>query len=87
MSKNLATEVIIQIVGVMCIDNHWVSQASVAQRKGRAGRCQAGESFHLFPRSKYEKFIDYSMPEILRTSLTRIVLDTKVGQHVLSRPF
>ncbi|XP_017778938.1 PREDICTED: ATP-dependent RNA helicase DHX36-like [Nicrophorus vespilloides] len=64
--------------GIACIDNHWISKASMAQRKGRAGRVKPGESFHLYPKSKYNEFIDYSLPEILRTSLTKIVLDGKV---------
>ncbi|XP_018577775.1 putative ATP-dependent RNA helicase DHX30 [Anoplophora glabripennis] len=64
--------------GVNCIDNHWISKASADQRKGRAGRVQPGECFHLYTREKYESFPDYSLPEIQRTSLTKIVLDSKV---------
>lgn len=62
----------------MCIDNRWISKASATQRKGRAGRCQAGECYHLYPKSKHLEMESYSMPEILRTSLTKIVLDSKV---------
>lgn len=62
----------------MCLDNHWVSQANVHQRIGRAGRVQPGKSYHLYPRSKYEKFTKFALPEILCTSLTKIVLDSKV---------
>ncbi|KAF5280407.1 hypothetical protein FQR65_LT03216 [Abscondita terminalis] len=64
--------------GIICIDNHWISKASALQRKGRAGRIQPGECFHLYTKSKFNDFIDYSIPEILRTSLTKIVLDSKV---------
>lgn len=37
-----------------------------------------GESFHLYTKSKYDNFPKYTDPEILRTSLTKIVLDSKV---------
>lgn len=48
------------------------------QRKGRAGRVQPGESYHLYTRDKYNTFPQYSIPEILRTSLTKVVLDSKI---------
>ncbi|XP_074042224.1 ATP-dependent RNA helicase DHX30 [Leptinotarsa decemlineata] len=66
------------VKGIKCIDNHWISKASATQRKGRAGRCCPGESFHLYTRAKYDAFAEYSLPEILRTSLSKIVLDCKV---------
>lgn len=64
--------------GVICIDNYWISQSSMAQRKGRAGRVQPGESFHLYPKSKFDSFSAFTDPEILKTSLTKIVLNSKV---------
>ena len=33
---------------------HWTSQASVVQRRGRAGRCQPGLCFNLFTRQRFE---------------------------------
>ncbi|CAH1260828.1 unnamed protein product [Diabrotica balteata] len=63
--------------GIKCIDNHWISKASATQRSGRAGRVQPGQCYHLYTRSKYESFEEYSLPEIMRTSLTKIVLDSK----------
>lgn len=62
----------------MCLDNYWISKANAIQRRGRAGRCQPGECYHLYPRHRYESFSNHSLPEILRTSLTKIVLDSKV---------
>ncbi|VEN38426.1 unnamed protein product [Callosobruchus maculatus] len=64
--------------GVNCIDSYWISKASATQRKGRAGRVQPGESYHMYTSEKYREFEEYSIPEIMRTSLTKIVLDSKV---------
>lgn len=65
--------------GLMCLDNHWISQANVCQRAGRAGRVQRGQCFHMYTKSKYEEEMSqYAMPEILCTSLTKVVLDSKV---------
>ncbi|KAL3289179.1 hypothetical protein HHI36_003615 [Cryptolaemus montrouzieri] len=64
--------------GVMCIDNHWISRSSMDQRRGRAGRCRPGESFHLYPKAKAETVPEFSLPEMLRVSLTKVVLDSKV---------
>lgn len=60
------------------MDNHWISKASVRQRKGRAGRVKPGESFHLYTKAKYDSLEEYSLPEIQTTSLNKIVLDCKV---------
>lgn len=64
--------------GISYLDNYWISRASANQRKGRAGRCQSGECFHLYPKSKYLMMDSYTMPEIMRKSLTKIVLDCKL---------
>ncbi|KAB0800786.1 hypothetical protein PPYR_06525 [Photinus pyralis] len=64
--------------GIVCIDYHWISKASAKQRKGRAGRCQHGECYHLYPQFHHDSFMEYSIPEILRTSLTKIVLNSKI---------
>lgn len=64
--------------GVATMDNHWASQSSIRQRTGRAGRTRSGESFHMFTKNKFDKMEPYSLPEILRMSLTKIVLDAKV---------
>ncbi|XP_056634981.1 ATP-dependent RNA helicase DHX30-like isoform X1 [Diorhabda sublineata] len=63
--------------GIKCVDNNWISKASAIQRCGRAGRVQPGQSFHLYTQSKHDCFEEYTLPEILRTSLTKIVLDSK----------
>lgn len=61
----------------MCIDNHWISKSNVEQRKGRAGRVKEGDCYHMYPKSKLETLPQFPIPEILRVSLTKVVLDTK----------
>lgn len=65
-------------LGINCIDNYWISKASARQRKGRAGRVKAGESYHLYTAQKFNDFEEYSMPEIKTTSLNKILLVCKV---------
>ncbi|CAH9064353.1 unnamed protein product [Cuscuta epithymum] len=60
-----------------CLLPSWISKASARQRKGRAGRVQPGECFHLYPRCVYESFADYQLPELLRTPLQSLCLQIK----------
>ncbi|XP_011641482.1 putative ATP-dependent RNA helicase DHX30, partial [Pogonomyrmex barbatus] len=60
-----------------CISNQWVSRANIQQRKGRAGRVQAGESYHLITKKEYEKLKAHPLPEVLCSSLEKLILDTK----------
>ncbi|XP_016102665.1 ATP-dependent RNA helicase DHX29-like [Sinocyclocheilus grahami] len=52
----------------------FVSKASALQRQGRAGRVQEGFCFRLYPKFRFESFIDYSIPEILRVPLEELCL-------------
>nr|XP_046264175.1 ATP-dependent RNA helicase DHX30 [Scatophagus argus] len=63
---------------VSCLDTVWVSRSNVTQRKGRAGRCQPGQSYHLFPRKQLESMTTFPIPEILRTPLESLVLQAKI---------
>ncbi|PWA42003.1 hypothetical protein CTI12_AA548740 [Artemisia annua] len=60
-----------------CLLPSWISQASARQRKGRAGRVQSGECYHLYPRCVYEAFSEYQLPELLRTPLNSLCLQIK----------
>ncbi|CAI8607078.1 unnamed protein product [Vicia faba] len=60
-----------------CLLPSWISQASARQRRGRAGRVQPGESYHLYPKCVYEAFSEYQLPELLRTPLNSLCLQIK----------
>nr|DAD35473.1 TPA_asm: hypothetical protein HUJ06_006113 [Nelumbo nucifera] len=60
-----------------CLLPSWISKAAAQQRRGRAGRIQPGDCYHLYPRCVYDSFADYQMPEILRTPLQSLCLQIK----------
>lgn len=60
-----------------CLLPSWISKVSAKQRRGRAGRVQPGECYHLYPRCVYDAFADYQLPEILRTPLQSLCLQIK----------
>ena len=51
-----------------------INKSSAEQRKGRAGRIQAGKCFRLYSQEEYEAMEDQSKPEILRVHLGQAVL-------------
>ncbi|CAB0038307.1 unnamed protein product [Trichogramma brassicae] len=67
--------------GLSAVDTHFVSQANIKQRKGRAGRVTEGESYHFITRDQYESLELYPKPEVLRVSLEKVVLDSKTYSH------
>lgn len=60
-----------------CLLPAWISKVSAQQRRGRAGRVQPGECYHLYPRCVYDAFTEYQLPEILRTPLQSLCLQIK----------
>ena len=62
-----------------------ISKASAAQRAGRAGRTSPGKCFRLYTKWSFEHELnDDSIPEILRTNLSNVVLMLKsLGIHDL----
>ncbi|XP_021749282.1 DExH-box ATP-dependent RNA helicase DExH5, mitochondrial-like isoform X1 [Chenopodium quinoa] len=60
-----------------CLLPSWIAKVSAQQRRGRAGRVQPGECYHLYPRCVYDAFAEYQFPEILRTPLQSLCLQIK----------
>lgn len=56
----------------------WISKASANQRKGRAGRLRNGVVYRIYSNERYQSMLDTTIPELLRTSLTEICLQTKL---------
>ncbi|XP_040833473.1 ATP-dependent RNA helicase DHX29 isoform X2 [Ochotona curzoniae] len=52
----------------------FVSKASALQRQGRAGRVRDGFCFRMYTRERFEGFMEYSVPEILRVPLEELCL-------------
>uniref|UniRef100_A0A673C3Y7 ATP-dependent RNA helicase DHX29 n=1 Tax=Sphaeramia orbicularis TaxID=375764 RepID=A0A673C3Y7_9TELE len=59
----------------------FVSKASALQRQGRAGRVQNGFCFRLYPKFRFDAFMDYSIPEILRVPLEELCLHIMKCQY------
>ncbi|ORM40288.1 putative pre-mRNA-splicing factor ATP-dependent RNA helicase DEAH2 [Babesia sp. Xinjiang] len=55
-----------------------ISQASAAQRAGRAGRTRPGKCFRLYTEEAFKKeLIPQTFPEILRSNIATVVLNLK----------
>ncbi|XP_013861951.1 ATP-dependent RNA helicase Dhx29 isoform X2 [Austrofundulus limnaeus] len=59
----------------------FVSKASALQRQGRAGRVRSGFCFRLYPKYRFDSFMDYSVPEILRVPLEELCLHIMKCQY------
>ncbi|XP_078405835.1 ATP-dependent RNA helicase DHX29 [Cetorhinus maximus] len=59
----------------------FISKANALQRQGRAGRVREGFCFRLYTQERYDSFIDYSVPEILRVPLEELCLHIMKCNH------
>ncbi|XP_039856737.1 ATP-dependent RNA helicase DHX29 [Simochromis diagramma] len=59
----------------------FISKASALQRQGRAGRVRNGFCFRLYPKYRFDIFMDYSIPEILRVPLEELCLHIMKCQY------
>uniref|UniRef100_A0ACD5TPG6 Uncharacterized protein n=1 Tax=Avena sativa TaxID=4498 RepID=A0ACD5TPG6_AVESA len=60
-----------------CLLPSWISKASAHQRRGRAGRVQAGVCYRLYPKVIHDAMPQFQLPEILRTPLQELCLTIK----------
>jgi len=65
-------------VNLTSLEPQWVSKANAKQRRGRAGRVQAGYCFHLYTAFRFDLCQDYLPPEMLRTRLEELCLQIKL---------
>jgi len=55
-----------------------VSRASADQRRGRAGRTQAGDAYRLWDAEQDRSMIPFAKPEILETDLSQLALSLRL---------
>eukprot|EP00794_Sanderia_malayensis_P018689 gene18689-20576_t len=65
------------LTSVSALRSVWISKASALQRRGRAGRCRPGQCYHLMSRYRFHGLALYQEPELLRTPVHELCLQTK----------
>ncbi len=64
--------------GVTAFVTERVSRASADQRRGRAGRTQAGDAYRLWDAEQDRSLIPFARPEILETDLSQLALSLRM---------
>ncbi|KAL6248391.1 putative ATP-dependent RNA helicase ucp12 [Rhinocladiella similis] len=62
---------------IVRLEEVWASQAACKQRRGRAGRVQAGKCYKLFTRNVEQNMAAAAAPEMHRTPLEQLCLSVK----------
>lgn len=73
-----------QVAGSREFGRRWISKANSMQRRGRAGRVQAGHYYALFSKERFDTFEETTTPEIVRSNLVDICLDVKGSGSMMS---
>jgi HrpA-like RNA helicase len=63
--------------GLVSLKEKWISLAAAKQRRGRAGRSQAGHCYRLYTEHRLNTMAAFLDPEILRMPLENVVLTCK----------
>ncbi|KAL4119170.1 hypothetical protein QTP88_012015 [Uroleucon formosanum] len=71
--------------GIKLLDRSWVSQANAKQRRGRAGRTQPGECYHLYTLDRFNNCSEYPTPEIQLTPLEHTIINLKIHSQDKAR--
>ena len=61
------------------LNEQWVSQSNMTQRRGRAGRTMDGICYHLYTEKQFKSFDPFPIPDIQKTDLSNEVLDLMKG--------
>ena len=63
---------------VQVLEEKFVTQSNLKQRRGRAGRVKPGKSYHLISKFRYERLPKHPLPELLRSRLENVCLQAKL---------
>lgn len=60
--------------GIQELSTVFVSKSAIMQRRGRCGRLSNGVCFHLYTEEEWESAAEFTTPEIMRSSLSGVIL-------------